>query len=215
MKRAFILLFLLAFIVIGGAPVFAQTTQAGSGTQFQPIVPIPLPGQSGTLDSNTSLACYINGLYQLAIAVAVSLAILMIVIDGFKYMTSEAVGNKKDALAGIRSALFGLIILLASVLVLNIINPQIASLSVAGFGGGNSACSAGGNSAYTPAQSGLNAGSLGTPSAPTQPGTQPDGGGTWSFTDNKGTHYSGLPTQESCNQVLKSVANGGTCTQGQ
>jgi uncharacterized membrane protein len=105
--------------------------------QFQPIVPLPLSSGGGTLNAQTPLSTYINSLFQLAITVGVILAVIMIIIDGFKYMTSEAVGNKKDALAGIRSALFGLLIILAATLVLKIINPSITSLSVAWINGGS------------------------------------------------------------------------------
>ncbi|MBI3573947.1 S53 family peptidase [Candidatus Kaiserbacteria bacterium] len=103
---------------------------AGSQGQFefQPIVPFPL--ETGPLNGKTCLRDYLNGVFLVAIAVAVSLAVIMIIIDGFKYMTSEAVGKKGEALAGIRSALFGLILLFASYLILYIINPQILTLNV-------------------------------------------------------------------------------------
>jgi hypothetical protein len=102
--------------------------------QFQPIVPIPLPS-GGTLDNCTSLGDYVNAVFQLAITVAIVLAVIMIIIDGFKYMTSDAVGNKKDALGGIRSALFGLIIILACTLILNIIDPDITKITLFNQGG--------------------------------------------------------------------------------
>ncbi|MBV9349843.1 MAG: hypothetical protein JO026_03760 [Patescibacteria group bacterium] len=105
---------------------------AAGGFEFKPIVSLPLPtgSQWQAYENGTPLACYLNALFSLAITVAAAMAVIMIVIDGFKYMVSEAAGNKKDALSGIRSALFGLILLLASWLILNIIDPHITSLSV-------------------------------------------------------------------------------------
>lgn len=121
-----------SFLSIAGLALAAAPAPTPSGPgqfQFQPIVSIPL-STGGIVDGTTALKDYFNAAFKIAITVAVSLAVIMIMIDGFKYMTSEAVGNKKDALAGIRSALFGLVLLLASYLILFIINPCILTLSV-------------------------------------------------------------------------------------
>ena len=146
LKIAFVTLLLSALLPFGA---YAQTTAShstllaadtGPRFHFVPIVPIPISGQSGTLDENTSLGCYVNAVFNIAIMVSVVLAVIMIIIDGFKYMTTEAVGNKKDALGGIRQALFGLILLLASWLILHVINPQITNLNVLQLNGNGSSC---------------------------------------------------------------------------
>jgi len=141
MRKTTIAVLAFSVLMIPAALAFADTA-TGQKFQFQPIVSVPLP-TGGSVDANTSLSCYINAVFKLAISISVVLAVIMIVIDGFKYMTSEAVGNKKDALAGIRAALFGLVLLLGSWLILNIINPQITQLSVTSFTGSLSSCGSG------------------------------------------------------------------------
>ncbi|MDE2079173.1 MAG: hypothetical protein KGI73_02185 [Patescibacteria group bacterium] len=182
-------------------PQGAPGTQTGGGTgnfQFQPIVPLPLLGGS-TLQQQTPLSSYVNSLFQLAITVGVVLAVIMIIIDGFKYMTSEAVGNKKDALQGIRSALFGLLIILAATLVLNIINPQLISLNLSGINGSG----------------GAGGGSSGTPAAPAAPSTttllplatptagQVRGAGDYCFTVTTGGQICG--TQSDCTNLVQNT----------
>lgn len=91
MKRTF-------FIFLGLAAVFTATTvfadtAAGQFT-FQPIIPtgsLPLPTGNG-------LCAYLNAVFKLSITVAVALAVIMVVIDGFKYMTSEAIGKRERRL---------------------------------------------------------------------------------------------------------------------
>lgn len=124
MKKLIVAIFILSSLA-GNA--YAQTP-AGANAQFQfkPIVAIPLP--TGQVDAETTLPDYINGVFTLTIAIATILGVIMIVFSGFKYMTSDAVGGKKEAIAGIQGALFGLVLLLLSYLILNVINPQILAL---------------------------------------------------------------------------------------
>lgn len=121
----------LTLIVLFALATLAAATPAfaASGSTFQPIVSLPAASGNGGTPYG-SLCDYLNSAFKLAIAAAIILAVLMIVVDGFKYMTSEAIGSKKDALGGIRSALFGLLLLLGSYLILYIVNPQILNLGV-------------------------------------------------------------------------------------
>lgn len=124
MKRFATVTFFALMALSIAVPAFAA-----ADSTFQPIVSLPAAsGNGGTLYG--SLCDYLNSAFKLAIAAAIILAVLMIIVDGFKYMTSEAIGNKKDALGGIRSALFGLLLLLGSYLILYIVNPQILNLGV-------------------------------------------------------------------------------------
>jgi len=61
------------------------------------------------------------------------LAVLRVITGGFKYMTTEAIGAKGDARETIQGAVFGLILLLGSWLILNTVNPQILDLSALQF----------------------------------------------------------------------------------
>lgn len=95
------------------------------------VVPLaPLPTRFG--DTNT-LPGYISTIFFLSITVGAVLAVLRIVWGGFRYMTSEAIGNVKEARDIITQALVGLLLLLSVWLILNQINPQITSLDALRF----------------------------------------------------------------------------------
>ena len=212
MKRTLAIgaLILPAFFV--AFPALADTFQ------FQPIIS---GGAGGALPLDTTNLCtYLNSIFKLSITIAVVLAVLMIVIDGFKYMTSEAVGNKKDALSGIRSALGGLILLLASYLILFIINPQILSLSVFSPNGGalSGGCGSTTNipitavysaqmatQTITPFSNGINVSSL----LSTMPSINANSSSNaeWHYTTaNGGTaSYSGATAETDCNTAAKTI----------
>lgn len=98
----------------------------GDQFQFQPIVAIPLP--TGQVNSDTTIAQYLNAVFRLTIAVATILAIIMITFDGFRYMTSDVIGKKSEAIERLRGAFLGLFILLASYIIFSVINPNMLNL---------------------------------------------------------------------------------------
>lgn len=96
---------------------------------IKPLVGIPnVTGGSGT--SDTSISGYINALYLLSISIGALIAVVKIVIAGAKYMLSEVVPDKQGAIADIKGALLGLLIILAAVVILGTINPQLRDLDV-------------------------------------------------------------------------------------
>lgn len=113
--------------------VFAGPTTPTGETGFYSIVPLPdLP-----ITADTSLVDYINAVFRLAISGAAILGVLMIMYGGFEYMTKEVTG-KKDGRDRIRSAVLGLVLLLISWLILNVINPDILNLNFLRSAGGES-----------------------------------------------------------------------------
>ncbi len=107
---------LLILIVIPGV-VMAQ-----SG--FQTLAGIP------GLEGGSSLADYVRVLFYLSISIAAMLAVVKLVIAGAKYMLSDVVTNKQSALADIRGAVFGLLLILATVVILISINRQIINTDI-------------------------------------------------------------------------------------
>ncbi len=83
---------------------------------------VGIPGIKGT---SLSFDTYINALYALAISVGALVAVLKIIIAGMKYMLSEVVTSKTDAIKDIQNSLFGLIIVVSAYLILNTINPNL------------------------------------------------------------------------------------------
>ena len=92
---------------------------------FDPFVDIP-----GVTDQG-SLGGLLNGLFQIGIGIAALLAVLMITFGGFRYMTAVTDKGKSSAKEILTSAVFGLVLVIASVLLLSTINPQIVSLNIA------------------------------------------------------------------------------------
>jgi hypothetical protein len=70
---------------------------------------------------------FLQRVFEMGIAVAVILAIIMTIYGGIRYMTVESIGGKKSSIGIIQGAIFGLILALSSWVILNSINPDIFS----------------------------------------------------------------------------------------
>jgi hypothetical protein len=80
--------------------------------------------------SHNSFIDLLNGLFGLSIIIAAILAVIMLAVGGFKYMTSDSVFKVGGAKEQMQNAIVGLIIVLVSVLILSVINPEIVSLKL-------------------------------------------------------------------------------------
>lgn len=74
-------------------------------------------------NSTPSLGVYLQNMFNIGLGVAGVLAVIMITIGGVLYMTTEAVGGKSSAKSIINNAVLGLVLALASFLLLKTINP--------------------------------------------------------------------------------------------
>lgn len=112
-KTAFITIFiiLLCPVVVGAE-------------DYAPLVGIP--GIDGSSDFNG----FINSLYTLSISIAALLAVIKIVIAGVKWMLTDIVTSKSEAKKDIEGALIGLLIILAAVLILKEINPNLVKVNL-------------------------------------------------------------------------------------
>lgn len=77
------------------------------------------PGQAN------ALSIYLNIMIKIAIGVAAVLAVVMIVMGGIQYMTSELISSKEEGRHRITNALIGLLIALGAYLILYTINPNL------------------------------------------------------------------------------------------
>jgi hypothetical protein len=97
---------------------------------YTPLAPIKIGGEGGkdfvgdTVQTD-DLSKYVNNMFRLGIAAAVALAVLMIIVGGIEYMSTDAIGKKQDGQARINAALLGLVVALGSYMLLNTINPNI------------------------------------------------------------------------------------------
>lgn len=112
--------------------VEAQTATPGQIT-YVPLEPLTVNGQqlpqSGAPSEFPKL---LQGLFRLLLGMGALFAVGSFVYGGIVYMTSEIVDNKAKAIKRIQSAMWGLLLLLGSWLILNTINPQLLSLELSG-----------------------------------------------------------------------------------
>ena len=81
------------------------------------------------------LAEYIIAVYRYAIIIGAALAVLVILIGGVLYLTAGGIpSNVKTAQSLIFGSIFGLVLLLCSHLILNIINPNLTKLGALTLG---------------------------------------------------------------------------------
>jgi hypothetical protein len=92
---------------------------------FQPLVGIP--GITST--DGLTFSEYVNALYILSISLAALIAVVKIIFAGVKYMFTDIVTQKGEALQDIRGTLFGLLIVISASLILSTINPALGDLS--------------------------------------------------------------------------------------
>lgn len=107
------------FLAVIGAPhlVFAQGVVQLTGISF-------VQGGDGSVES------YVQALYWLAIGIGSALAVLRLVLAGAKYVLTDVVTTKGEAKKDVYAAVVGLLIILATVLILETINPQLNNLQV-------------------------------------------------------------------------------------
>ncbi len=119
----------LAIILL---PFLALATDIPHTTGWKLEVPIP-----GLPPVITEPADYIGSLYIAAAMIAGILAVGVIVYAGFLWMTSPAIAKVEEAKGKISAAIAGVILLLASYLILNTINPDLVNLKLGSVDFGN------------------------------------------------------------------------------
>lgn len=78
----------------------------------------------------TNIGDYFNTIFLIAIGLCGALAVIMIVIGGVQYMGDESIFAKTEAKSQIKNAILGLLIALASYVLLNTINPDLLGKGV-------------------------------------------------------------------------------------
>jgi lipoprotein-anchoring transpeptidase ErfK/SrfK len=121
----------------------SQTT-IDTDTTYTPLAPISdtlggCTAPDGTIIPNCidtaeagAFGKYFNALIRIFIGFCAVLAMIMIVVGGMQYMTSELVSGKEEAKKRIWGAVGGLILALASYAILNTLNPQLLDISLSG-----------------------------------------------------------------------------------
>jgi len=140
-------IFLVQLVLAQGVQVAPNQSSGGtagtvSNNSINSASTLNLTNRSGCLEiplpfinqCPATPADYISGLYRLAIYIAIIAAIIMITIAGITYATSgDNIGKQKEAKEQITDAIIGLILILASVLLLRTINPALVTLNLPGL----------------------------------------------------------------------------------
>jgi len=93
---------------------------------YQPLEPTAFPD---TITRTTTLGNFLAQVFQMGLAIAAALAVVMIVWGGVEIMLSETPFGKTNGKEKIWNAIWGLLLALVSWLILFIINPQILDWS--------------------------------------------------------------------------------------
>lgn len=97
----------------------------------QEVTYVPLAEIPGVTDgSATTIVDLLNGFYILAIIGGSLLAVIRIALAGTSYMMSDVITDKESAKKRISGALTGLLIILATFLLLNTIFPGLTNLDI-------------------------------------------------------------------------------------
>ncbi|OGZ32071.1 MAG: hypothetical protein A2V69_01230 [Candidatus Portnoybacteria bacterium RBG_13_40_8] len=116
-------------VILKGSILFMLLVVAKNALAVSLILDYPNIGGSD-IEETTTIPGVIRYIYLFSIGIAGITALLSIIIGAFQYVTSAGSPDKvKDAKDRIFSAIIGVIILLASVLILRTINPDLVSLS--------------------------------------------------------------------------------------
>ncbi len=85
--------------------------------------------------ADTTIGGYVNIMFKIIIGIVGVLAVVMLVLGGVQYMSTDAISGKESGKETIQHALGGLILALGAFIILNTINPNILSLKIGGDDG--------------------------------------------------------------------------------
>jgi type IV secretory pathway VirB2 component (pilin) len=136
----------------GSSSTSTETEKAKTETDYYPLSPLPGVGETCTADSTDKTTCvkttatcdadgknckagigfagYLNVMIKIFIGICAILAMIMIIMGGIQYMTTELISGKEEGKKKITQAVLGLILALGAVAILNTINPDLLDLSL-------------------------------------------------------------------------------------
>ena len=107
---------------------------ADSVINYVPLANLPSFGQNGENitgpNFQSNFQRYLLAVYRTGIGIAGILSVLMLVVAGFQYSTTDAISGKEEAKGKITNVLWGLGLILVSYLMLNTVNKATLSLNL-------------------------------------------------------------------------------------
>lgn len=115
--------------VENGVQIIPTSTGTAVTSNYQLLA--PLPGiQSVDVGKENALADYLGLIFKLIIGITGVLSVLMIVLGGIEYMTSDVIFSKEQAKKRIWNAILGLLLALGSYAILNTLNPDLLRINL-------------------------------------------------------------------------------------
>lgn len=110
-------------------PLFTPIPASGQtdSAPYKLLQPLPFVTDA---KGETTASTYIPGIVKLAIAAAGALAVIMIVVGGVEYMSTDAIAGKTGAKSRISNALWGLALAIGAWTILNTVNPDLVNLDI-------------------------------------------------------------------------------------
>lgn len=108
--------------------VNVQIAPVVQAQEYQFLAPVGGLGDSIDVSSENSFPNYVQTIITLVIGFTILAAIVLVIAGGFQYMTSTSQGGTTEAKKKIQNAVLGLILALASVVILQTINPNLIQL---------------------------------------------------------------------------------------
>lgn len=125
----------------------ANAANGGCDLGYTPLEPIPELTSGTDLTSAGSLPKIINAIFVIFITVGALIAVLMLTVGGVQYMISGGPADKNKGIQRAKAALWGILLIAASYLILHTINPQLLNFSLNPCPGGSAGCTVTGNTA--------------------------------------------------------------------
>ena len=113
---------------LGTTGTSGSSNTGGGNGDYVFLAPLPIGDNHGLLNkisTTNGLGAYLNPMIKIFIALCAVLSVIMIVVGGIEYMTSELAHSKEDGKNRIMQAILGLLIALGSWALLNTINPDL------------------------------------------------------------------------------------------
>ncbi len=152
MKKLIALAFMILTLWVGApTPVHADVPNCSPGSTdsrcalgpncqngvctYTPLEPLPCP--PGSLDCQTgtvNFPGFLNLVFKLAITLGGLFAVVMLVVAGIGYMLSESGGDISKAKERAKAALWGLLLLTTSWLILSAVNPKLLEFNLTSLG---------------------------------------------------------------------------------
>jgi len=108
---------------------------ADTNTNYQLLAPLPTGTNSGPMSTyptgdGSGVGGYLNVMIRLFIGICAVLSVVMIVIGGIEYMTTELISSKEEGKKRITNAILGLLLALGAWTLLYTINPDLLKSDV-------------------------------------------------------------------------------------